>query len=59
MKFLEKKSKKKKISLSPKVEEIVKIWKPRSHSAQTDVLGSYTGTSEFDDREPIQDVDDL
>lgn len=59
MKFLDKKKAKKDRALSPKVEEIVKIWNPRSHSAQTDVLGSYTGTSEFDDKRPIQDVDDL
>ena len=51
--------KRKKASVSPKVEEIIKIWRPRSDSLQTDVLGSYTGTSEFDDKRPIQDADDL
>ena len=56
---MDKKKNGKKPLMSPKVEEIVKIWNPRSHSAQTDVLGSYTGTSEFDDKRPIQDVDDL
>ncbi len=56
---MENKKKRTKPPMSPKVEEIVKIWNPRSHSAQTDVLGSYTGTSEFDDKRPIQDVDDL
>ncbi len=45
--------------VSPKVEEIIKIWRPRSDSLQTDVLGSYTGTSEFDDKRPVQDADDL
>ena len=51
--------KRKSPSVSPKVEEIIKIWRPRSNSLQTDVLGSYTGTSEFDDKRPIQDADDL
>lgn len=51
--------KKKNPPLSPKVEEIVKIWRPRSDSAQTDVLGSYTGTAEGKDCRPIQDADDL
>lgn len=57
--FLEKKKNGKKPSLNPAVEEIIKIWNPHSHSLQTDVLGSYTGTSEFDDKRPIQDADDL
>ncbi len=51
--------KRKSPSVSPKVEEIIKIWRPRSDSLQTDVLGSYTGMSEFDDKRPIQDADDL
>lgn len=55
-----KNERKRKHSLSSsKVDEIVKIWRPRSDSLQTDVLGSYTGTSEFDDEKPIQDADDL
>ena len=44
--------------LSSKVEELVKIWLPRSDPDQTDVLGSYTGTAEGDPR-PVQDADDL
>lgn len=56
---MKKEKKGRKPSVSPKVEEIIKIWRPRSASLQTDVLGSYTGTSEFDDKRPIQDADDL
>lgn len=47
------------LPLNPKVEELVKIWRPRSDSANTDVLGSYTGTPESGDLKPIQDADDL
>lgn len=50
---------KRSVPLSPKVEELVKIWRPRSDTANTDVLGSYTGTPESGDLRPIQDADDL
>ena len=38
----------------------IKIYRPRDKNARipTDVLGSYTGNSLFDD-EPTQDADDL
>ncbi len=44
---------------SQTVEEIVKIWRPRSTDGNTDVLGSYTGTAESEDGRPVQDADDL
>lgn len=55
---MENKKKSKNPPMSSKVEEIVKIWNPRSRSAHTDILGSYTGTGEFGEQ-PIQDADDL
>lgn len=56
---MENEKRRKKPPVSSKVEEIVRIWRPRSDSLQTDVLGSYTGTSESGDKRPVQDADDL
>ena len=56
---LKNKKEKRSAPLNPKVEELIKIWSPRSDTANTDVLGSYTGTPESGDLKPVQDADDL
>lgn len=57
--ILKNKKEKQGLPLNPKVEELIKIWRPHSNPANTDVLGSYTGTPGDGDLRPVQDADDL